>query len=187
MVHTRESLLAAAQRQLNADPLSSMAVVAAAAGAGRATLHRHFASREALLLEIGERSLGRWEQRLDEHAVEEVAASGDPGRIRECIRGLVRSFVDDSDDFGFALTDHFIVTDPVLVARGDTLVEREVTLWEAAQAAGVLRPDLAPRWISHAMYGLLVSAREALRAGDVARRDVGDLVVSTLLVGAGAR
>ena len=54
---TRDEVLAAAQRHLNVDPRASMAVLAAAAGVGRATLHRHFASRDDLLHELGTREL----------------------------------------------------------------------------------------------------------------------------------
>ena len=32
-------------------------------------------------------------------------------------------------------------------------------------------------------YGLLVAAREAIRIGDIARRDAGQLVLSSLLAG----
>ena len=70
-------ILAAAQRHLNAAPTASMAEIASAAGIGRATLHRHFASRDALLAEIADRSLGRWEMRLDAAEVEAVGGLGD--------------------------------------------------------------------------------------------------------------
>ena len=50
-------------------------------------------------------------------------------------------------------------------------------------AVGVLRRDLPLRWFGHVTYGLLVAAREAVRIGDIARRDVGQLVLSSLLAG----
>jgi AcrR family transcriptional regulator len=184
---TREQVLAAAQRQLNLDPTSSMAAIAEAAGVGRATLHRHVASREALLTEIGVRSLDRWESRLDEREVATVAASGDADRIRACLEGLVDDFVADSDDFGFALTDSYMCTSPPLVERVRDLENRENELYAAAQAVGVLRSDVTARWLGHAVYGLLVAARDALAQGDVPRRDLGALVLSTFLTGAGAR
>ena len=49
----------------------------------------------------------------------------------------------------------------------------------------MLRDDLPPRWICHAVYGLLVAGREASRLGDVAPRDLADLVLSTFLDGGG--
>jgi AcrR family transcriptional regulator len=186
MVSNRDDVLGAAQRLLNVDPAASMAAIGDAAGVSRATLHRHVASREALLVELGTRSLDRWERRLDDGRVEEVAASGDPVRIRAVLEELVLGYVEDSDDFGFALTDHVILADPALDERTEQLTSREVTLFAAAQAAGVLRHQGSPRWLSHVVYGLLVAGREAVRIGDVARRDVPDLVLSTLLTGVSA-
>lgn len=182
----RNEILAAAQRHLNADPTASMADVAAAAGVGRATLHRHFARREDLLTEIGARSLDRWEQRLDEAAVEEVAAEGDPARLRTTLETLLVQFTDDSDDFGFALTDHFMTVEPGLAARAEALRQREVVLYAAGQRAGVLRDDVSAAWLSAAGYGLLVAARDALRLGEVPRRGLGSLVASFFLQGGAA-
>ena len=183
----REDILGAAQRQLNRDPGSSMAVVAKAAGVGRATLHRYFATREALLTEIGVRSLDRWESRLRDRQVAATIASGDAARIAGCLRGLVDDFVADAEDFGFALTDSYMCTEPELVRRADRLFAQEIEFYAAAQAAGVLRADVPPRWIGHSMYGQLVAARDAMREGDVARRDVDALVLTAFLTGNGPR
>lgn len=184
---TRDEILASAQRHLNVDPRASMAVLAAAAGVGRATLHRHFASREDLLHELGTRSLDRWEASLDGADAHGAAGSGDAARIEACLRDLLGRYLADSDDFGFALTDAFLTSAADLLARSDGLFDREVELYVAAQTTGVLRDDLPPRWLGHAVYGLLVAAREAMRDGDVARRDLDETVVSTFFTGGGAR
>ena len=183
MTSDRNSVLVAAQRALNADAGASMASVADAAGISRATLHRHFDSREALLVELGTRSLDRWEQRMTDVELERVSATGDAALLRSSLETLVRGYVDDSDDFGFALTDSVILANAALVERTTRLAERENILFAAAQAAGVLRADLPLRWFGHTVYGLLVAGREAVRLGDIARRDVGHLVVSTFLAG----
>jgi len=179
----RDAVLAAAQRTLNVDPGASVADIAQAAGVSRATVHRHFESREALLVELGTRSLDQWEQRMDAGDLEAVAASGDAARIRALLEALVRGYVEDADGYGFALTDHVILANADLVARTERLAERESGLFVAAQAAGVLRTALPGRWFGHAVYGLLVAGREAVRLGDVAPRDLADLVLTTLFTG----
>jgi AcrR family transcriptional regulator len=179
----RNEILGAAQGALNADPAASMAAVAEAAGISRATLHRYFDSREALLVELGTRSLDQWEGRLDDVDAEGLAADGDAAAVRAALETLVLGYVDDSDAFGFALTDHVILANADLEERTQVLADRETVLFGAAQRVGVLRADLPPRWFGHAIYGLLVSAREAVRIGDVARRDVGHLVLSSLFTG----
>jgi AcrR family transcriptional regulator len=182
-VADRTDVLGAAQRALNTDPAASMAAVAEAAGISRATLHRHFDSRDALLVELGTRSLDQWEQRLDDVDVEALAAGGDATAIRSALETLVLGYVDDADSYGFALTDHVILANADLEARTQVLADREAVLFAAAQKAGVLRTDLPVRWFGHAIYGLLVAAREAVRIGDVGRRDAAQLVLSSLLQG----
>lgn len=183
MTTSREHVLVVAQQQLNLDAGASMAALATAAGVSRATMHRHFDSRDALLVELGTRSLDRWEQRMDGVGLERVVTTADPDEVVAVLRELVLGYVADSDDFGFALTDHVILANDELVERTERLADREATLFAAAQAAGVLVRGLPPRWFGHVTYGLLVAGREAVRVGDVARRDVPDLVLSALLTG----
>lgn len=184
---TRDTVLAAAQRLLTTEPTASMAQIAAAAGVGRATVHRHFATREDLLREIGSRSLDAWEEILGEVDVEGAVASGDAARIRVAMDDMIGRYVADSEEFGIALTDSTVINDPALKARADALFTREVALYAAAQAAGVLRADVPARWLGHSVYGLLIAVRDALVAGDIARRDAIELVRSTFLDGGVAR
>lgn len=183
----RDEVLDGALVQVNADPTSSMADIAAAIGISRATLNRHFASREALLRELGLRSLDRWEQSLDASGMDAAGRSGDPDAIRAALTAMVHAFVADIHEYGFTLTDHVIAVMPDLVERTEALIDREVAFYAAAQTAGVLRRDLPARWIDSLMLGILVAARESLRRGDVARREMPAIAVTTLLEGAGAR
>lgn len=183
----REQILGSAQRLLNVDAAASMGAIAESGGISRATLHRYFPTRESLLTELGTRSLDRWQQRLDAESALDVAPDADPDLIAAAISELVHGYVGDAHDFGFALTDHVILNDVSLRERTEHLTSREAALWAAAQAAGVLRDDLPPRWICRAVYGLLVAGREADRLGDVASRDLADLVLSTFLTGVDGR
>ncbi|MBT0772054.1 TetR/AcrR family transcriptional regulator [Kineosporia sp. J2-2] len=186
-MNSRDAILAAALRRLNTDPRASMTDMAGAAGVGRATLHRYFSSRDELLHELGTRSLNRWEQSMTDADLPGVIESGDPDRIRECLRELLRRYLADYDEFGFALIDPYLRTAPDLVERTEELAERESALLAAGQRAGVLRADLPPRWLSFAVYGVLVAARDATTSGRVARHDLDEFVISTYFDGTAAR
>ncbi|MEQ6903800.1 TetR family transcriptional regulator [Nocardioides sp. YIM 152588] len=183
---TRDTVVVAAQRLLAVEPTASMAQIAAAAGVGRATVHRHFASREDLLREIGLRSLERWERSL---SAAEAAAAGarDAAALRTVLVGMLERYVEDAEEFGIALTDPTVVSDAGLRQRSEALFAREIALYAAAQRADVLRSDMPARWFAHAVYGLLVGARDALVAGDVTRRDARMLVCTSFLEGGGVR
>lgn len=184
---SRDDLLDAALRELNRRPTATMADIAAAIGVSRATLHRHFASREALVLEIAERSLDSWAAAQRAIAMDEVVASGDRDAVEAALRALLARFVQDAEDFGFTLTDELSIAAPELAARMEELAERDVAFLAAAQERGVLRRDVPARWLGQLLLGHLVAARNALREGDVARRDLDALVTTTFLDGAGPR
>lgn len=179
----RDQIIALAIQHLNEDPTASMAQIAEATGVSRATLHRHFASREELLAVLGRKALDSWERVQRRAAIEEATASADPERVTAALRDLLAGMVDDVQEYGFALTEHVMTKLPGLRERADELEERELALYLAAQRAGVLRPDLPVRWISNTSYGLIIAVRESLRRGDVARRDIERLLVETFLRG----
>jgi AcrR family transcriptional regulator len=183
MAMSREEIMAAAIQRLNRVPTASMAELAEAAGISRATLHRHFSSREELLIELGDRSLDAWEHTLEEAGVAAAAASGDPEHIRRTLADLLDRHLVYAEEHGFALSEHALAVDPRLARRADELEEREIELLTAAQRAGVVRADLPVRWMSSVMYGLLVAGRQSILRGDVARRDLHRVVMETLYRG----
>ncbi|QFG26839.1 TetR/AcrR family transcriptional regulator [Actinomadura sp. WMMB 499] len=186
-MQVREQIIEAVLRRLNEDPAASMADLAEAAGVSRATLHRHFAGRDELIDEIGTRALDRWEAALDATGVDAAAASADPEVHLATVRTLLEAFGDLAHEHGWSLTFAAAESYPHLRERSDLLEEREIALYAAAQRSGAMRPDLPARWISNAVYGMCVTARESLRRGDVAPREVARLMAETFLHGTGTR
>ncbi|MBE1537457.1 TetR/AcrR family transcriptional regulator [Actinomadura algeriensis] len=186
-MQVREQIIAAALRRLNQDPAASMADLAEAAGVSRATLNRHFAGRDELLDEIGAQALDSWERILDDTGVDAAAASTDPDVHTATVRAVLEGFAASAQEHGWALTSQEVEARPHLRERSERLEDREIVLYAAAQRSGVLRADLPVRWISNTVYGTCVAARESLRRGDVAPRDVARLMAETFLAGTGAR
>lgn len=177
---SRNDVLDAALVQLNRNSASSMVELAEAMGISRATLNRHFDTRAALIEELAERGLVRWEQAQVAAGI--LDADGRDA-VETAMIALFRRYVVDAHEFGFLLTDNIIEQVPELAVRTDQLVDREAAFFARAQAVGLLRRDLPPRWLAHSAYGVLIAAREALRAGDVAVRGVDQLVITTFLQG----
>ncbi len=158
-----------------------MAEIARAVGVSRATLHRHFATREELIVALGWRSYEAWRRVHEEIGLDAALRTGQ--RLEETLHALVMGNIGAAEEHGFALTEHLMGVDPELVRGAEALEDREVALIESCQRAGILRADLPARWVNNALYGLLVAVRESLRNGDVARRDLPRLYLETFLKG----
>ncbi|MEV0612909.1 TetR/AcrR family transcriptional regulator [Nonomuraea sp. NPDC050404] len=187
MAITRDQIITAAIHHLNENPTLSMAQLAEAVGISRATLNRHFTSRDDLTLALGRRANEQWAQAQVDSGLLEATASGDPEAIKAALHALLAGLADVADEYGFSLTDHALDDHPELRQRTDELEEREVDFYAAAQRAGLLRADLPARWISNLVFGLLVAVRESLSRGDIARRDASRLVFTTFMHGAAVR
>ncbi|SEG24163.1 regulatory protein, tetR family [Nonomuraea solani] len=184
---SREQIMKAAIQHLNENPVASMAQLAEAVGISRATLHRHFSSREELMVALAHLAHDEWERAQIACGLDEATASGDPVAIERAMTSLMAAFADMADEYGFGLTDHTMAVHPDLKRRADAMEEREFAFYAAAQRAGLLRSDLPVRWVGNVVFGLLVSVRDSLRRGDVARRDVARLFVDTFLHGTAER
>lgn len=188
-----DQLVAAALTVLNADPAASMAQIATAAGVGRATLHRHFASREDLITEIGDRSIRRWEASLLASGAPALAgdASGssaapDAAALRAALEELVGRYVQDAGDFGFALTNPEIERHPDFRERCLALIAIETRVFASAQRVGVLRDDVPTEWIGHVLFGLLRSGIDARHYENVAPRLIPGLVAGSFFAAVGS-
>jgi AcrR family transcriptional regulator len=174
----RPSLLDVAAEVLVADPAASLAEVAAAAGIGRTTLHKHYATRDDLLCAVGHRAIDLWEQ----------AVSGVTG-------------TDDHDGGLRAITEAMIPIGPQLAFLWRTPVFDHVTeldeRWKAAEARslavlkraqdrGVLSASVPDWWLLQTFYSVIYTAAEAVGSGKLAPLDAPDLALSTFLHGIGA-
>ncbi|MFI0421050.1 TetR/AcrR family transcriptional regulator [Spongiactinospora sp. 9N601] len=180
MAVSRDQILTKATEHLNHSPAASMAEIAQSVGISRATLHRHFATREALMVALGWRALDAWQ------GIHERIGLGEPPageRLGETLHALVLAQIEAAENYGFAVTEQAMETDRALVTRAEELEAKEIELISACQRAGILRADFPPIWVSNTLYGLLLAVRESLRQGDVARRDIPRLVLETFLRG----
>ena len=173
---TRPSLLDVAAEVLVADPAASLAQVAQAAGIGRTTLHKHYATRDDLLRAVGHRAVDLWEQ-----ALAAVADGPDGG-----LRAIITSMVVVGSQLGFLWRTPALHRDQALEERSDATQEATLAVLRRAADRGVLAPGTPDWWLLDTFFSLIYVAAESVAEGKLAPNDAPGLVTSTFLRGIGA-
>jgi len=119
-----------------------MTTVAAGVGVHRATLYRHFPTRDALIGCLAERATAE-----GRHMVAEIAA--DPAELRQ-LRKLCTAMTEFGDKYQF-----LIGTAPVLNTGADPIgLAALMSRW---QEAGILRGELTPSWLAASFMSLAIA------------------------------
>ncbi|WP_223167400.1 TetR/AcrR family transcriptional regulator [Nonomuraea sp. SYSU D8015] len=171
---TVRTILEAAERVLSRNPAASMEQIAEAAGVARTTVHRRFASREALV-----DAMAAWATRRFAEAVDSANPDTTPPLV--ALYQVTASVLRVKLDWGFAMS-LALSSDPEVARVHADVRERCDRLFSRAQATGVLRADVDPGWARQVYYALIHEAAQS-RDGDpdaLAAR-----VVDTLLRGVG--
>ncbi len=145
-----------AARMLAENPSAGMADVAAGAGVGRATLYRHFPTREALVEAIREQAIEDAEQAL-------AACRLDEGSATDALGRLCAAWLD--------VAERYSLTEPQRPRRPHVLAEPLIALLERGQAAGEFSSQLSPQWMARAFGALLLAgARDGTQTPDTVSR-----------------
>jgi AcrR family transcriptional regulator len=173
----RPSLLDVAAEVLVADPAASLAEVAAAAGIGRTTLHKHYATRDDLLCAVGHRAIDLWEQ-----AVSGVAPDDPDGGLRAITAAMIPIGPQLAFLWRTPVFDHIAALDE----RWKAAEARVLAVLNRAQDRGVLAAGIPDWWLLQTFYSIVYVAAESVGSGRLAPLDAPDLALSTFLHGIGA-
>lgn len=171
----RPDLLDVAVEVLVADPSASLATVAAAAGIGRTTLHKQYATRDALLTAIAHRALERTDRAI---------ATADPSRPG-ALRRLVQALIPAGPQLAFLFRQPGLGADPHIGEQLRSLERPIEAVIESAQRDRTLRSDRPLWWFVSTLYALVYIAWEGIEMGRLAPLDATDLVLGTLTHGLG--
>jgi AcrR family transcriptional regulator len=169
-----DRILEAAIHVLALDPAAGMNDVAEAAGVGRATLYRHFPTREDLLSAIHERA--------GEEAAAAVAACPlDEGSSLECIECIVGAVIELGDRYRFlsgwrADPDAHRRPREQLAAALRHVVER-------GQRRGEITKSVPVDWAVVSIRGMILSALEEVGEGRISDREATRLATRVLING----
>jgi TetR/AcrR family transcriptional repressor of mexCD-oprJ operon len=176
MTVDREKLLRGAADFLGRRPNATQDEIAAAVGVSRATLHRYFAGKPALM------------EALDQLAIDEMRKAVRAARLQddsatEALRRLVAACEPASPYLALLYSQsQEIDLDESLKGWAD--IDAEITaLFQRGQRAGEFRPDLTAAWLTEALYSLVAGAAWSIQVGRAARRDFGHMIAGLLLNG----
>ncbi|MFE2043964.1 TetR/AcrR family transcriptional regulator [Streptomyces sp. NPDC059477] len=177
MAVDRDHVLRSAAALLTHRATATMDEVAKAAGISRATLHRHFAGRDALVRALETLGLGECEAALDRARLADGSAS-------DAVRRLIREIEPAAGLLGFLVTENQLFEGEERNEGWERLDARISALFRRGQDSGEFRIDLSAVWLTEALYGLVGSAAWAVMDGRVAAKDFETMIVELLLGGA---
>ena len=172
---TRDAIINAAFAVFSKNPSAALSEVATLAGVGRATLHRHFASREDLV-----RQLARIANDEMERAVE--AACANVASYSEAVRKSLQALIPLGDRFGFLELEP-LEDDPDLKVAYDRQRRETEEMVEAAKREGLFDKAIPTSWIVQAYDHLLFAGWESVKAGETTSDQAADLAWLTLTNG----
>ncbi|WP_307800540.1 TetR/AcrR family transcriptional regulator [Actinomadura nitritigenes] len=174
---TVRTILEAAERVLSADPAATMEQIAEAAGVARTTVHRRFATRDALI-----DALTAWAVRRLADAVDAAPGPSTPPLVT--LYQVTANILEVKIGWGFAMTRAGRSSDPEVVRVQEEIAAQCDDLFRRAREAGVVRNDVDPLWARRVYYALLYEASTARDTEDLGA--LATLVVDTLLRGIAA-
>ena len=172
----QEKLFHDVAQALVANPGASTSDIAGAAGVSRATLHRVFGDREALVETVYGWLLDRCDKVFD-------AAGIDAGPIETALDRLIE------DCFPLAQSYWLLTATPSLERTGDIgerLEHQDLRLerfFARGQAEGVFRSDLSSHWMAYSFGGQVMSAWYLVEDGYAGEREVPRLIREAIFGG----
>lgn len=157
---------------LSSDPTASMADVAKASGVVRATLYRHFPSREELIKAILRKALDSAEDAI-------AAADLERGPAPDAVARLIDALIGVGTRFRIVIDSP--VHDPEIMERGALVGAPVLALAERGQSEGTLRDDVTAAWLTAAVAALITESVRAMGRGEMSREEATAAVITTFL------
>ncbi|MFJ3924315.1 TetR/AcrR family transcriptional regulator [Streptomyces sp. NPDC090022] len=177
MAMDRDQVLRAAAALLSRKSTATMDEVAKAAGIGRATLHRHFAGRDALVRALEDLGIREFEAALGRARLDEDDAV-------DALRRLVAESEPNAQLLAFLVTENQLFEGDQVNEGWARLDARVSAVFKRGQEQGDIRIDLSATWLTEALYGLIGSCAWAVMDGRVAAKDFQYMITELLLGGA---
>jgi TetR/AcrR family transcriptional repressor of mexCD-oprJ operon len=153
------AILDAAEALLHEGRAASISAVAARAGVSRVTVYAHFATREAILEAVIERTVARAAEAF--HA----ATSGASSAVEALDRAIRASWVELSRNSGIAEAAAAQLSPEALRRTHEAGHAHARRMFQAGVERGELRGDVPVDWLVSVYHALLHAAGDDVRAG----------------------
>jgi TetR/AcrR family transcriptional regulator, mexCD-oprJ operon repressor len=177
----RERVMDHAARLLCDDPAIGMVEIASASGIGRATLYRHFPSRENLIEAIIDRALAEAEKAIEDSRLEE-------GTAAEALLRLVAALIEIGDRYRFLVIQRTEATteEQWRVQQDERFGAAVNALFKRGQDSGEFSLLLAPSWMATIVGGLIVTVVHEVVIGNLDKTQARAIVSHAALQGVSA-
>lgn len=169
---TRQAIIEAAIAVWVRDREATLADIADAAETHRATLHRHFPSRDDLLDAAIRHGVG-------EIGTATEAAAVTQGTSLDALRRLVTAYLAIGDRIRFLFEDLTVARHPAITELA-TVDGPVIELIRRGQADGTLDTRLPPAWIERSIWALIYAASECLDDGTLPAHDAVPILLRTI-------
>ena len=174
--YNRERLLLSLVTAIADHPRASMGELASLVGISRATLSRHFSSRDVMVQAMSAAAISHAELAF-------TRANPHEGIAEEALKRLITELLPIAELYAYI--GQAELNDKAIEAKVEPLRSAFTALFHQWQSTGELRVDLPASWLVESMSSLLRSAAAMIRSGRLARHDAIDNVFSLLWRGIG--
>ena len=165
-------IIESATTLLAVNPGASMADIAEASGLVRATLYRHFPTRDDLIKAM-------YAAALDDALTAILSVDPEQGKATDAIARMVDALLVVGDRYRILSEERRGY--PELRDKEESVGAPMIALVERGQQSGELRDDMPLRWIVAALGSLVNEALRAVGRADIDRAEAGTLVTRTFL------
>ncbi|MEM9007964.1 MAG: TetR/AcrR family transcriptional regulator [Cyanobacteria bacterium P01_F01_bin.86] len=173
---SKQTLLITAAAVLARNPGASLGEIAAQAKIGRATLYRHFPSRDVLIRELSMAAIAAIDQVTADIKSQNLSAD-------EALLAFFQGVVPLGDRFHFLVTETLACQHPDVKTAYDRQLNELYEFVTQLKQAGVIAPEIPNTWVTTVIDALIWTAWSAVDSGDLARNDAAALTYRTLLTG----
>lgn len=177
---SRTALFTAASAMMANGQDPTLADIAAEAGIGRATLHRHFASRDVFI-----NALAAWALESLEKAA--LRAARLATTHEQAFFAIVKALIPLGDRYHILTQLRIISTNPEILARIRAQNKDMEELVTRLQEQGIFSRAFNADWINGVLDALIYTAWQKVQSGDLAANSAYGLVTKTLKSGFGTK